>query len=114
MGSIAGTALGDEVSNLFKDPPQCLGVVFQTIIPWTLGSLSRKPYSEGMPSPGEVFGKWTDTIDSDPITDAKSECGGAPVYQLTYSILRTSEVMLPGGSLGKQSFVPVVHRDLNQ
>ena len=63
----------------------------------TVAALNRLAYSDVVgpdPESGELIERFLDTRPSEPIPDAKPECGHPPSYQLTYSITKKEQLRL--------------------
>jgi hypothetical protein len=79
-----------------KDPPKCLGTVYQAHIGLTSADLKGKPYTvEHSPTePWIEKGLWLDSRWSDPVSDVPARGCGQPKALLTYAIETTRHLML--------------------
>jgi len=121
VGGVIGTLGGEGLAALINDPPECQGAVYSINWYMTVDGLNALAYSDVISTDpyyrGEI-GQYSYTSSSEPITDAKPECGHPPDYSLTFSIIRKAEQYV--GSFGSTSevikrwYIPASGRSLEQ
>lgn len=99
--TIAATLGGEGLKALIeqfalKDPPKCLGTVYQAHIGLTSTDVKGKPYTteHSLTEPWIEKGQWLDSRWSDPISDVPARGCGQPKALLTYAIETTRHLML--------------------